>query len=71
MTLSEKEDNSLGDLVGHFYVSSTSHTNDSAISYAINEDKYGEYISEFASSPAEANWTKNVVYVKSHTVYEG
>ena len=71
MTLSEKQDDSSGDLVGYFYVSMTPHKNSSSVHYVINKDKYGEYISEFGRSPPEKNWTKNVVYVKSHQVYEG
>ena len=66
MALTKKKDNSLGDLVGYFYASMTWHLGASAIYYKVGKDKYGEYISEFSSSPPERNWTGNVLYVENH-----
>ncbi|CAB4007610.1 Hypothetical predicted protein, partial [Paramuricea clavata] len=58
----------LDDLIGYFYVSKTSQANSSAIYYSIEDDKYGEYISEFSATPLAGNWTEyvDVVYVKRH-----
>ncbi|CAB3984347.1 MAM and LDL-receptor class A domain-containing 1-like, partial [Paramuricea clavata] len=70
MTLSERKNNSFRTLVGYFYVSMTWRANTSAIHYDLNEDKNGEYISEFGSSPDEGTWKGNVVYVKKHKIYE-
>ena len=70
-TLTERKNNSLGTLVGYFYVSKTWRANASAIFYNIRKDTNGEYLSEFKVSPSDGKLTRNVVYVKNHKVYKG
>ena len=59
------------DLVGYFYVSDTLQENGSTIYYNMEEDKYGEYISEFSATPLDGNSSKNAVYVKRHRSDKG
>ena len=71
MSLSDNLYTALDNLIGYFYVSETLQENSSAIFYDLEENYYGEYISEFSVTPFERNLTKNVVYVMSHQTRNG
>ena len=72
-SLISKMDAVLGDLIGIFFVSETSQKNSSVIYYSMEDDKYGQYISEFSATPLDGYSTENVgvVYVKSHQNHQG
>ena len=57
----------LYDLFGYFYISKTPKKNSSAIYY----ERKTWYSWSYSTTPPAANWTGNVVYVKSHRVKKG
>ena len=65
-TLRDDIDAGLDSVFGYFYVSEALHENASAIYFKIQDDRYGEYFSEFRSSFSAGTWNGTVLYVKSH-----
>ena len=71
MSISDNLQTAIDDLIGYFYVSDTLLENSSAIFYDMEEDYYGEYISEFSPKLLDKNSTKSALYVMSHESHKG